>query len=162
MEQTMGARIAAYRKREKMTQEELGEKLGVSAQAVSKWENDASVPDVSLLLPLADHLRISVENLLGRESASVMLAETVPLERLTFRILVDSAQGDRVRVNLPMKLVNLLAESGLLDTRIVKGSSAVENLDISGVLELVSRGVIGELVTVDSADGDHVRIVVEE
>lgn len=162
MEQTMGARIASYRKQEKLTQEELGEKLGVSPQAVSKWENDASAPDISLLLPLADALKVSVENLLGRASAPVVLAEAIPPERLTFRILVDSADGDRVRVNLPMKLVSMLAASDLLKSICVKGGSALENLDISGILELVAQGIIGELVTVDSAEGDHVRIVVEE
>lgn len=162
MEQTMGARIASYRKQEKLTQEELGEKLGVSPQAVSKWENDASAPDISLLLPLADTLKVSVENLLGRESGCVALAEAIPAERLTFRILVDSADGDRVRVNLPLKLVSMLAASDLLKSIHVKGGSALENLDISGILELVAQGIIGELVTVDSADGDRVRIVVEE
>ena len=98
MEESLGARIAAYRKHEKLTQEELGEKLGVSPQAVSKWENDASAPDISLLLPLADNLKISVETLLGRQTGCVALAEAVPMERLTFRVLVDSADGDHVRI----------------------------------------------------------------
>lgn len=162
MEESLGVRIAAYRKHEKLTQEELGEKLGVSPQAVSKWENDASAPDISLLLPLADNLKISVETLLGRQTGCVALAEAVPMERLTFRVLVDSADGDRVRVNLPMKLVGALAESGLLNSVVAKGGDTMQNIDLSAVLQLVSQGVVGELVTVESADGDHVRIVVEE
>ena len=44
---TIGARIAKRRKDLGMTQEDLAGKLGVSAQAVSKWENDVSGPDIS-------------------------------------------------------------------------------------------------------------------
>ncbi len=42
MEQTLGKRIAENRKRLKLTQDQLAEKLGITAQAVSKWENDVS------------------------------------------------------------------------------------------------------------------------
>ena len=48
MEQKIGSRIAANRKRLKLTQEQLAEKLGVTPQAVSKWENDQSCPDTKV------------------------------------------------------------------------------------------------------------------
>ena len=63
--QTLGKRIAALRKEKGMTQEQLAEKVGVSAQAVSKWENDASCPDITLLPLLGDILGVSVDELLG-------------------------------------------------------------------------------------------------
>lgn len=47
--ETMGNRISKYRKARGMTQEELAGKLGVSSQAVSKWETDTFCPDISLL-----------------------------------------------------------------------------------------------------------------
>ncbi|MBO4880007.1 MAG: helix-turn-helix transcriptional regulator, partial [Clostridia bacterium] len=62
---TLGKRIAALRKEKGMTQEQLAEKVGVSAQAVSKWENDASCPDITLLPLLSDILGASVDELLG-------------------------------------------------------------------------------------------------
>lgn len=62
---TMGKRIALLRKEKGMTQEQLAEKLGVSSQAVSKWENDISCPDIALLPLLASTLGISVDELLG-------------------------------------------------------------------------------------------------
>ncbi len=49
MEETLGKRISAGRKRLGMTQDKLAETLGVTAQAVSKWENDQSCPDISML-----------------------------------------------------------------------------------------------------------------
>jgi len=62
---TMGKRIMMLRKEQGLTQEQLAEKLGVSAQAVSKWENDVSCPDISIIPQLADVLRVSTDELLG-------------------------------------------------------------------------------------------------
>lgn len=62
---TMGKRIMSLRKEQGLTQEQLAEKLGVSAQAVSKWENDVSCPDISIIPLLADVLRVSTDELLG-------------------------------------------------------------------------------------------------
>ena len=49
----VGNLIAQRRKALSLTQEELGERLGVSAKAVSKWERGLSCPDVSLFSPLS-------------------------------------------------------------------------------------------------------------
>ncbi len=65
MEQTLGKRIMTNRKRLGMTQDQLAEKLGVSPQAVSKWENDQSCPDISTLPHLAEIFGISIDTLLG-------------------------------------------------------------------------------------------------
>lgn len=67
MEQTLGKRIVTNRKRLGLTQDQLAEKLGVTAQAVSKWENDQSCPDISVLPQLAEIFGISTDELLGRE-----------------------------------------------------------------------------------------------
>ena len=49
MEETMGKRIAACRKQLGLTQDALAEQLGVTAQDVSKWENDQSCPDITMI-----------------------------------------------------------------------------------------------------------------
>lgn len=63
---TMGERIKELRKGAGMTQEELGNKIGVSAQAVSKWEC-GSVPDTELIPKIADCFDVSIDALFGRE-----------------------------------------------------------------------------------------------
>ena len=65
MEQTMGKRIAEHRKRLMLTQDQLAEQLGVTAQAVSKWENDQSCPDISILPKLAEIFGTTTDELLG-------------------------------------------------------------------------------------------------
>ena len=49
-----GKRIASYRKQQAWSQAELAEKLGVTSQAVSKWETGAALPDIDLLLEECD------------------------------------------------------------------------------------------------------------
>ena len=63
----LGKEITKYRKRLGMTQEALAQTLGVTNQAVSKWELDQSCPDIQLLPQLADIFGITVDELFGRE-----------------------------------------------------------------------------------------------
>lgn len=77
MEQTLGKRIMAHRKRLGLTQDQLAEKLGVTAQAVSKWENDQSCPDITMLPKLADIFGVTTDALLGMEKEVVHTAEVV-------------------------------------------------------------------------------------
>lgn len=63
--ETLSRNIAAYRKRLNMTQEALAQRLHVSAQAVSKWENGQSMPDISLLGDLAAALSSDINSLMG-------------------------------------------------------------------------------------------------
>lgn len=65
MEQTIGKRIASLRKSKNMTQDRLAEQVGVSPQAVSKWENDLSCPDINLLPRLAEIFGVTTDTLLG-------------------------------------------------------------------------------------------------
>lgn len=62
-----GERLKKLRTENQMSQEELAEKLGVSAQAVSKWERGKSTPDLSAIVPMAKLLRVSTDRLLGNE-----------------------------------------------------------------------------------------------
>lgn len=64
-QETIGARIADYRKKKGATQEELATYLSVSPQAVSKWENEVSYPDITLLTSIADFFKITTDELLG-------------------------------------------------------------------------------------------------
>ena len=64
MEETLGKRIVSHRKRLGLTQDALAERLGVTAQAVSKWENGTADPSTSNLLKLAKLYGISPEDLI--------------------------------------------------------------------------------------------------
>ena len=61
---TLGAKIAALRKQQGMTQLELAQQLGVTDKAVSKWERDLACPDIHSLPALAQVLQVRVEELI--------------------------------------------------------------------------------------------------
>jgi hypothetical protein len=74
--------------------------------------------------------------------------------------VVDSADGDKVRVNLPLALVQLAMEMGM-EMPQVSGNDALQDINWAQVMELVRHGAMGNLIEVESADGDIVRIFVE-
>ena len=65
----IGETIARLRKERSMTQEQLAECMGVTAQTISKWENGTTCPDVMLLPVLADFFGVTVGDLIGESSA---------------------------------------------------------------------------------------------
>ena len=166
MEQTLGKRIAALRREKEWTQDALAEVLGVSPQAVSKWENDQTCPDISLLPKLAQELGVTVDELLSGKQETAPLVQVVPepqrkdISAMMLRVVVDSCEGDKVRLNLPMALVQAAMEIGMAMPEI-NGSDALKKIDWKQILELVRHGAVGNLVEVKSADGDVVRIFVE-
>ena len=66
-QEKIGKFIFEMRKEKKLTQEELGEYLGISNRSISKWENGKSMPDISLFKPLCEILDISYNELLSGE-----------------------------------------------------------------------------------------------
>ena len=69
-EQTLGRRIQEARKAAGLSQESLGERLGVSRQAVSKWEADAAVPELENLIAMSRIFGVTIGALLGMEPAA--------------------------------------------------------------------------------------------
>ncbi len=65
MQHSIGKTIKDLRKSRGLTQEELAEKIGVTAQAISKWENESGMPDLSQIVPLAHVFGVSTDILLG-------------------------------------------------------------------------------------------------
>lgn len=166
MEMTIGKRIAALRREKGLKQDDLAQMLEVSPQAVSKWENDQTCPDISLLPKLAKILGVTVDELLSGKQELQPVVTLVPEEQrkdikdMMLRIVVDSHDGDKVRVNLPMALVQVAMDMGM-EMPQVSGNNALKGIDWMQIMNLVRHGAIGNLVEVESADGDAVRIFVE-
>lgn len=166
MKETIGNRIQKFRKDKSLTQEALAEQLGVSPQAVSKWENDSSCPDITLLPQLCRILGVTTDELLSGKSELVTFVppeQRKNIEELILRIRVNSADCDTVRVNLPMPLVKIGIELGMVNIPGITGDvgNILQNVDLNKLLAMVEQGLIGKLVEVESADGDIVEIVVE-
>ena len=165
--QQLGNNIAKFRKEKGMTQDKLAEMLSVSPQAVSKWENSVSYPDIEILPKLADIFSVSMDTLFSKESLPettfVKPEERKDPDKMLLKIRVRSHEGDNVRVNLPLallKLIDMDNPGGMGETLKINGIN-LQNIDWSKILTLINEGVIGKLVEVESADGDNVEIFVE-
>ena len=64
-QEKIGKFIAECRKKQKLTQEELAEKLNVNIRTISRWETGVSIPDLSLYEPLCNTLNITINELLS-------------------------------------------------------------------------------------------------
>ncbi|MDO5401792.1 MAG: helix-turn-helix transcriptional regulator [Eubacteriales bacterium] len=159
MNETIGNRIMRYRKARGLTQEALAEALGVTSQAVSKWENDLSCPDISLLPRLCQVLGVSCDTLLTGSGSQVQYIpepQRRSLSELTLRIIVTEKDGETTRVNIPAALAVL---GGNIAVNFVpKGK---QDVDFGQIVSLIKEGVIGKLMDVECPDGDHVEIIVE-
>ena len=166
MKKTIGQRISEKRRANGLTQEMLAEAMGVSGQAVSKWENDISCPDITLLPSLAKKLGMTLDELLvGEEEAP--RAEVIPPEerkdfnKMMLRIKVLSSDGDKINITIPMLLLKALMDMGV-SPNVVGGNKMKDvNIDWKSIMLMIENGVIGKLMEIESSDGDTVEIVVE-
>ena len=165
MEKTIGKKLYNLRKQSGFTQDYVAEKLGVSAQAVSKWENDIACPDIMTLPNIANLYGITVDELFENEDVQSKVKfekeEKTNENDLAFRVYVDTINGDTVKVNLPYVLVKEFIKVGK------NISFAFTGIDLSGVdfeniFNMVELGVLGEFVNVKTQHGDIVRVVVEK
>ena len=86
----------------------------------------------------------------------------IPYEDRMFRIIVDSADGDKVRVQFPVKAIKaILKITGKLP---IQMSGDMEGVDIEALTETVIQCLdsesIGDIIMVESADGDHIRVFI--
>ena len=86
---TTGQRIAAKRKELELSQEALGETLGVSRQSIYKWESDASLPDIDKLVALSRLFGVSVGWLLGVEEDSAPEPSAEPLSEEQLKLIEE-------------------------------------------------------------------------
>ena len=114
----IGQYIQHLRKAAGMTQKELADKLGISFQAVSKWENGDSLPDTGILLDLCDILNTTADKLLNGGSLS-------KVERRLMR-LDDVITGFQYMESIG----NLLGEDCTFFTGMIEGINEKMNIDV--------------------------------
>ena len=125
----LGENIRRFRKMMNLTQEELAEKIGVTYQAVSKWENAQSAPDVSFLPLLADVFGCNIDDLFSRASLK--------------NIKVTDAYGD---ADILQRATTIASEVGGISTALLQRklrlsySQAVRVID-----QMEKKGIIGPM-----------------
>ena len=154
----IGNNIAVLRKKKGITQEELANELGVSAQAVSKWENNSSCPDVSLLTKIADYFGVSVDALLRTQEDDIVdLAEekednVKPEDKKNILIKIMQQNCKENVIKVPFKFVKLGLNIGTMFGL---------DKDISSKIVTLAESNVTDIVNIDTENGEHIEIMLD-
>ena len=155
----IGNNISALRKKKRITQEELANELGVSAQAVSKWENNSSCPDVSLLTQIADYFNVSVDDLLRAEEGDIVdfsenkdgnVKSNDDKKNIVIKVTQQSGKENIIKV--PFKFVKLGLNIG---------SMFGLDKDISAKIATLAENDMTDIVNIDTENGEHIAITLD-
>lgn len=146
---TLGEQIQTLRKAAGMSQEELGDRLGVARQSVSKWESDSTVPELDKLVAMSKLFGVSVGSLLGLEESEgpdheLTERELKALEAIAQRLTPPAAEPKkRKRWPLVLAAVAVAAAGWALMSRIHSLENQIGSLhyNISNVDNTVSRQI---------------------
>ncbi len=118
-----GAQIAALRKAKRLTQSEVGERLHISYQAVSKWERGESLPDIPVLVGLARILETTTDNILCGGEKLAQYEKTITVEQMKRGILCLKNMGE------------LLGKDNLIYRSAIAGINEKMNTDIDSCFD---------------------------
>ncbi|MGN1202770.1 MAG: helix-turn-helix domain-containing protein, partial [Eubacterium sp.] len=130
-------------------------------QAVSKWENETSCPDISLLTQIADLFGVTVDDLIRNSETDIVLAKENPNGEkreksiLKRKVIVNIRQlnGKENKIKIPLNLVNVGLRIG--------NSFGLDEVVSSKISEIIETENFGEIVSIDTENGEHITILVE-
>lgn len=146
--ETVGKQIARLRGDKGLTQTELGERVGVSFQAVSKWERGETLPDVSVLPDLADVLETTIDTLLrGAEQHAVFKGKCK---------VADMIAG----VQSLQQMGELLGKNNLLYRHAIEGINTGMNTDVEAAFsdEFIFEAFVAEAIIHNLKAGYYIDI----
>ena len=143
----LSERIYQFRRRSGLSQEQLAEKIGVSRQAISKWESGTSTPELEKLLALSECFHITLDELV-REEAGNQRENEMP----------QNMEGNKVPKSIELKVgigLCLLGAVCLLLSGIMMVASpgAAEQLNAASMITLNGSGVVLVLCILSMAIG---------
>ena len=161
--ETLGAKIARLRKEKGYTQEEFSQLLDVTAQAVSKWENDISCPDIMLLPKISQLLGISIDEMLGNSVEKKHSPKTdepkIDTSKLNLKINIYAPNKKPINVAFPMAMVKKFTKLGTKISSIVDVNSPVIDGDkIDSIFELINDGATVEILNITDENGQNIVI----
>lgn len=104
----IGSFVRELRKEQRITQEDLAEKLNVSSRTISRWETGSNMPDISLLIEIADFFDVSIPEIINGERKSEKMDEEV---KEVAEKLSDYADAEKVNI---IKEIRKLSIGGVI------------------------------------------------
>lgn len=146
--QKVGNQICALRKIKKITQAELGERLSVSFQAVSKWERGEALPDTAILVNLANVLETTVDNILNGGEKIINYKGKIAVS--------DMKAG----IECIEKMGNLLGKNNIIYRSAIQGINEKMNMEVEDCLadDYKREALLAEAIIQNIIAGAYVDI----
>ena len=136
-QQQIGSFLKKLRKEKNLTQEQLAEQLSISGRTVSRWETGTNMPDISLLVELANFYDVSIPEIIDGERKSETMNEEVKEAALK---LSDYAESINQKIKIRLFWLTILALIGMVAFIIIKASG----LDTPGsIYERIASAGLG-------------------
>lgn len=124
--------LVALRKQRGYSQEELANRLGVSRQAVSKWESGQSVPDLDRVVEIADLFYVNIDTLVRGEEEDNISAGMTSVSKAEMRDMIKSANNYEYVSKIKIKNIPLVHINVGRGMQVAKGIIAIGNVAIGG------------------------------
>lgn len=163
---TFAEKLKSIRKQAGMSQEQLAEKLGVSRQAVTKWETDAGIPDIENIMAISALFDISIDELLSNERGAKKTTEYL-FESVTEydidepkrydmkfggakQILLSGYEGEKIRIRLASNTFSTLQNDFKVKIDDIRKRIDVDVKRRNGVSEAAAKEAVSILVQIPS------------
>lgn len=127
----IGSFLKELRKEKGITQEQLAEALNVSGRTVSRWETGSNMPDISILVDIADYYDISIPEIINGERKSEIMNEE---EREIAKTMSDYATTEKENIFKEMRVQSIMGLCALVLYLILNETGAYMYNDVLGKL----------------------------
>lgn len=157
-EMTFGEKLKAIRRQAGISQEKLAEKLGVSRQAITKWETNAGIPDIENIMTISKLFHISIDELLSNEKNIVQskdyLFESITEYDIDFSkrfdmklggasaLIMSGYEGEKVRIRLASNTLSTLQSDFKLKIDDIKNRIDLDIIRKNGITEADAKGAL--------------------
>lgn len=163
---TFAEKLKSIRKQAEMSQEQLAEKLGVSRQAVTKWETDTGIPDIENIMAISALFDISIDELLSNERGAKKMAEYL-FESVTEydidepkrydmkfggakHFLLSGYEGEKIRIRLASNTLSTLQNDFKVKIDDIRKRIDVDVNRNNGISEAAAKEAVSIFVQIPS------------
>lgn len=144
-QQKVGSLLKDLRKEKGLTQEQLAECFGVSARTVSRWETGSNMPDISLLMELADFYCVDIREILDGERKSEKMNEEV---KETIQKVADYADAEKALLLKRARIISFVGLDALLIGLIMESIASNSTIPVYEYVKGCCFGLaVGALIT---------------
>lgn len=127
----IGSFLRELRKEKNLTQEQLAEVFNVSARTVSRWETGSNMPDISILVEIADYYRVDIREILNGERS-----KELPSDASAIKDIAEYADKDKERLALKTRFYAIAGIGGIVTYLCLRSFGDPENIIVNLIASL--------------------------